>query len=250
MNQWILLDIGNVILIDEPLMALNWTEIYRATVASGKQLTFQELMVKREEAVLEQRIGAPHEFVGIELLGEEEYRNVNSRAKEIYLADYLKFCFVHRDAREVLSNLSENYRLAIAANQPKDVFRQAMTHAGLLQFFEMHGISEEMGVSKPSKAFFEYIVAEIGGVPTDTIMVGDRIDNDIAPAQALGMKTIWVKMTPEAQGYRPTDELEKLYVESLRNAQSRGVGKGNESIEPDVTVTEVQGIAGAINQIG
>ena len=27
-------------------------------------------------------------------------------------------------------------------------------------------------------------------------MIGDRLDNDIAPAKALGMKTIWIK-----QGY-------------------------------------------------
>lgn len=27
----------------------------------------------------------------------------------------------------------------------------------------------------------------------ESVMVGDRLDNDIVPAKALGMKTVWVK---------------------------------------------------------
>lgn len=29
--------------------------------------------------------------------------------------------------------------------------------------------------------------------PKNSVMIGDRIDNDIEPANKLGMKTIWVK---------------------------------------------------------
>ena len=203
----------------------------------------------REEAVLEECSGIPHRLVGTRVLGDDAYNAVDQRVKEMYCADYFKYCFVHPNAIDTLSNLSGDYKLAIAANQPKGVFRQAMVEAGLLGFFQMNGISGDIGISKPSLAFFEYILAEIGVAPTDAIMVGDRIDNDIAPAQSLGMKTVHVRMTPQAQGYRPTDELGSVYLESLGRAPSRGSGAGNESVQPDVTVAEVQEIPNGVKEL-
>ncbi len=50
------------------------------------------------------------------------------------------------------------YRLAIAANQPRGVFRKAVDDAGLLDPFDVVGISEEMGLAKPDPAFFEAIL--------------------------------------------------------------------------------------------
>lgn len=29
--------------------------------------------------------------------------------------------------------------------------------------------------------------------PHNSVMVGDRLDNDIRPAKALGMKTVWIR---------------------------------------------------------
>lgn len=30
-------------------------------------------------------------------------------------------------------------------------------------------------------------------LPDNSVMVGDRLDNDIAPAKKVGMKTVWIK---------------------------------------------------------
>ncbi len=45
-------------------------------------------------------------------------------------------------------------------------------------------------------------------------MVGDRADNDIAPARAVGMWTILFQMPHEAKGHVPAGEMERLYYES------------------------------------
>ena len=35
---------------------------------------------------------------------------------------------------------------------------------------------------------------ERGGCkPEEAVMIGDRVDNDIIPAKALGMRTVWIK---------------------------------------------------------
>jgi hypothetical protein len=53
------------------------------------------------------------------------------------------------------------------------------------------GTSDGWGVEKPSAAFFERIVVE-AGCPTDQVLyVGDRLDNDIRPAQAARWLPRW-----------------------------------------------------------
>jgi HAD superfamily hydrolase (TIGR01662 family) len=58
------------------------------------------------------------------------------------------------------------------------------------------GTSDGWGVEKPSSAFFERLVQE-AGIPADQLLyVGDRLDNDIRPAQAAGLATVWVRRGP------------------------------------------------------
>ena len=57
----------------------------------------------------------------------------------------------------------------------------------------MIAVSEEMGVSKPNKELFEIALSFANSQPNDSIMVGDRLDNDIIPAKSIGMKTIWIR---------------------------------------------------------
>jgi HAD superfamily hydrolase (TIGR01509 family) len=76
--------------------------------------------------------------------------------------------------------------------------------------------SERIGVEKPSPAFFAQ-VAELAGMPPERIAyVGDRVDNDVAPALAAGMVAVHVRRGPwghlheapsEAIRIRSLDEL-------------------------------------------
>ena len=52
--------------------------------------------------------------------------------------------------------------------------------------------SFEQGFSKPDPAVFAWLTARLGarGIsPEETLMIGDRMDNDIAPARAAGWRT-------------------------------------------------------------
>ena len=80
-------------------------------------------------------------------------------------------------------------RLGIVANQPQAA-RERLARAGIGDLFEHQGLSGVSGVSKPDPRAFAG-AAEALGVPAGAcIMVGDRIDNDIVPAKALGMAAI------------------------------------------------------------
>ncbi|MBV8192188.1 MAG: HAD family hydrolase [Alphaproteobacteria bacterium] len=80
-------------------------------------------------------------------------------------------------------------KLGIVANQPK-VVRERLARAGIAEFFDYYGLSGATGLRKPDPAAFLAAASAVGVAPSACIMVGDRIDNDIAPAKALGMAAI------------------------------------------------------------
>jgi HAD superfamily hydrolase (TIGR01549 family) len=64
---------------------------------------------------------------------------------------------------------------------------------GILQYIDLVIASAEEGVAKPYRRIFEIALNRANCIPEQSVMIGDRIDNDIIPAKAIGMKTIWIK---------------------------------------------------------
>lgn len=54
--------------------------------------------------------------------------------------------------------------------------------------------SAEEGVSKPDIRLFQKALEKADCKGENAMMVGDRVDNDVAPAKKLGMKTVCVKL--------------------------------------------------------
>ncbi|QOR72694.1 HAD family hydrolase [Ruania alkalisoli] len=84
-------------------------------------------------------------------------------------------------------------RLGIAGNQPSAAvreLRQAGVHADLI------ASSTEWAVAKPAAAFFDRVCAELSLAPERILYVGDRLDNDILPAHASGMRTAHLRRGP------------------------------------------------------
>lgn len=60
-------------------------------------------------------------------------------------------------------------------------------------------LSYEMGLSKPSLEFYKSALDILKVPAKDIVMIGDTYQNDILPAQRLGLKTIWVLHRPEKE---------------------------------------------------
>jgi len=97
------------------------------------------------------------------------------------------------DAFETLETLQKRgYRFGIIANQAIGTV-QRLDAWGLAKYFDIIAASAELGVSKPDKLIFEKAIEMAGCHPHNSVMVGDRLDNDIRPAKSLGMKTVWIR---------------------------------------------------------
>jgi HAD superfamily hydrolase (TIGR01549 family) len=86
------------------------------------------------------------------------------------------------------------YRVAVVANQPA-TRREELVALGVQA--DLVAMSEEVGAAKPSPAFFERLL-ELAGVvdPRLIAYVGDRVDNDVLPAIAAGMRAVWLRRGP------------------------------------------------------
>ena len=51
-------------------------------------------------------------------------------------------------------------------------------------------------MEKPAPAFFAKVVSECGYPPEQIAYVGDRLDNDVRPALAAGMRAVFLRRGP------------------------------------------------------
>lgn len=98
------------------------------------------------------------------------------------------------DALPALEALAAaGFRLAVAANQP-EVTETILLEVGLPLDFALS--SDRAGVAKPDPAFFAMVQEACGTAPGRIAFVGDRIDNDVLPANAAGMVSVFLPRGP------------------------------------------------------
>ena len=80
-------------------------------------------------------------------------------------------------------------RIGIAGNQPME----AKPALGALELgADFIATSAGWGVQKPDPRFFAHVAEACGVSPDDITYVGDRVDNDVLPALAAGMRAAYV----------------------------------------------------------
>ena len=99
---------------------------------------------------------------------------------------------LYPDTTVTLQRLGETYKLGIIANQDFGT-EQRLTDFDIRQYIDLVIASAEEGVAKPDLRIFQIALDRANCKPEEAAMVGDRIDNDIMPANIIGMKTVWIK---------------------------------------------------------
>jgi putative hydrolase of the HAD superfamily len=93
------------------------------------------------------------------------------------------------DAESTLQTLSKYCEMGIIANQSEDIF-ELIEKSSFGRFFKVKAISSSMKLKKPDSKIFELALKQAGYAAENCIMVGDRLDTDICPANTIGMTTI------------------------------------------------------------
>jgi HAD superfamily hydrolase (TIGR01549 family) len=154
-----------------------------------------------------------------EMIKQPEWRDQQPAFEERYGA--LRADDLYPDAIRAIDGLkARGYRVAITANQPAR--RHAELEALGIQV-EAMGMSDAMGVAKPDRAFFDRTLEMIGSPdPASVAYVGDRVDNDVLPALAAGMRAIWLRRGPWGMLQElPNGTIPALTVHSLDELTER-----------------------------
>jgi HAD superfamily hydrolase (TIGR01549 family) len=131
---------------------------------------------------------------------------------------------LYPDAQPAVAALrGAGYRLAVLANQP--AVRAAELRAIGVEA-DVIVMSDEMELAKPDSAFFARALELIGGPdPAQVAYVGDRLDNDVRPALAAGMRAVWIRRGPWGVIQELPDDVRPALVVSSLNELAARIGE-------------------------
>lgn len=102
---------------------------------------------------------------------------------------------------------SQGCRLALLTNGGAVAQRRKIDRFSLATFFEQVLIEGELGFGKPDPRVYELALVRMAVAPSDTWMVGDNLEWDVAEPQRQGMCGVWVDKIgqglPATSGIRP-----------------------------------------------
>ena len=105
--------------------------------------------------------------------------------------------------RQVRAN---GWKLAILSNTDRDFIDASQEQIGVL--FELAIVASEIASYKPALGHWRAFEREVGRLPD--VHVAASLFHDIAPANELGLTSIWINRLGETAGPQPTRELSDL----------------------------------------
>ncbi len=170
---WLFFDIGSTIVNEEKAYNHRIFDMIK-----GTNLTFEQVHRKRLEFAKE---------------GFDGNTEIISFFKLTRTPWHLEDEMLFPNAKAVLQDLkSKGYNLGVIANQVKGT-KERLVNWGIGDYFSVIVSSAEVSFSKPDRRIFEFALETANCLPSQAVMIGDRLDNDIKPAKELGMNTVWIR---------------------------------------------------------
>jgi len=191
MIRWIFFDLGGTLLDDLPFHDYIYGTMLTMFAERGYNVTMNEFvsmrdfLVKKRVPVLASLI---EHFTGKESLVNPLMKELMSRIEG--KGPELQSPFP--ESQQVLAKVGARYKLGVIANQEIGI-RDLLSKVGWNRIFDIIIVSDEVQLWKPDARIFKMALDKAGCKPSESAMVGDRIDNDVTPAKRLGMKTVRFK---------------------------------------------------------
>jgi HAD superfamily hydrolase (TIGR01509 family) len=174
-TRWVVFDVGGV-LVNEARLWRGWAELLGLSEAA-----FHEAL----------RVGiAAGKGIGGTVRELAPSLDIRAHRARLAALEIPEEADLYPDVRPAFAALrAAGFRLGIAGNQPHGV---AEALAALELGADFIATSAQWGVSKPDAAFFARVTEAAGAAPDQIAYVGDRLDNDVEPARAAGMRALFV----------------------------------------------------------
>ncbi len=211
----VLFDVGYVLMDERPRLdaAIDWLALRLAGLFDA-----EELHRRYRAACTAPRVAEyPSLIVQMLVHGGVEQRRAEMLRRElewdrIPLAPYA-------DALPALRSFKQNgIRVGVLANQPASTL-QELERTGLAAECDRIWLSDAEGLAKPDPRFFQLAIDAWQLEPAEIAYVGDRPDNDVGPANRLGLLSVRVRTGPHSEQHPASgDETANITADNLAAA--------------------------------
>ncbi len=133
---------------------------------------------------------------------------------EHYLEALSEKCILFPESEQLCRRLSENFDLYIITNGTTSVQKRRFARSPITKYFKNTFISDEMGVDKPAREYFDIVFREAGITEQSkhrVLLVGDSLSSDIRGGIGAGLDTCWFNPKGASSGdLSPTYTVAKL----------------------------------------
>jgi HAD superfamily hydrolase (TIGR01509 family) len=187
--RWIFFDLGGVLVDEDALHEEMAACIGRLLPEYGVDLGPAQVRDRFIDIALNTRGMRPSSVIESVLPDRRKAEEVLARYRREVWPKFPELMKIRDGALDVLKQLSSSYSLAMIANQPKSS-RGFIDSKGITALMKFTLLSEEVGAAKPDVKIFNEAFRRCRAPGRECVMVGDRVEMDIAPARRLGMRAV------------------------------------------------------------
>ena len=155
----------------------------------------------------------------VEKLGLKIDQNLIDKAVSDYWNTALRIQKVYPDAKPVLEKLKGRYKLVLVTDSDGEggkIKSKRIKKSGLAKYFDLIVDSAHIGVNKPGRAVYDFILNSLKVKPKECLFVGDSCRTDIKGANLVGMVSVrikrgkWKEYKPKTKEERPDYTINNL----------------------------------------
>jgi putative hydrolase of the HAD superfamily len=214
-RQWLFFDLGSTLIDEDEYLRRRDDLLYELIVAVDHELdesTYRCVLAENKSSLSQSVAKSVIERFVPDVEKWEELHRLYKQQLAPYAMSSRK---LYADVFDALPRLAEQHHLGIIADQEVWVRRALEEIWRIAGYFRVIVLSDEIGMAKPDKRMFEQALLQAKCFPEQAMMVGDRPDKDIAPANSLGMVSIRMLRGMDFKTSPPRNELEVANFEII-----------------------------------
>ncbi len=194
LDPFIFFDLGQTLIDEWSFVAYFDNLLFKTLNDYGARVDRRNYTALRNNLILDRKFGTSGFLELVSLISKLTLpRGYESTINDVLMEDLLRnkreLIKLFDEVPKIIPQLSKKYSLGIISNNSSGSANLLRRH-DLDKYFDVVCLSENIGFKKPDHNIFQKALADANLSINKCIMVGDRLDIEIMPANELGMKTI------------------------------------------------------------
>lgn len=200
--EWILFDADNTLFHFDDFSGLNgmFKKHFEMEFCEKDYQAFQEISKPLWHSYQNGAINAQHLQERRFYSWAEKLQISTTRLNSIFMQTMADISKPFQGVLSLLNFLKGKVKLGIITNGFTELQQTRLERTGLRSFFEIHVISEQVGIAKPDPRIFEYALSLAGNPAREKVlMVGDTFETDMLGGINAKLDTCW--LNPERRPF-------------------------------------------------